>query len=102
MAYMWIGGGRSDNIVIPDKGVDTSPHGWQTNAMDKTTPRQRDIDRRLRDATGLGLTDWMAKQRQSKTSYRSMSRLLDRITGDSVSDQTLRVWFRISGVEVDA
>ena len=65
----------------------------------KRTPRQRDIDQRLRDATGLGLTDWLTNQRQSGTSYRSMSLLLNRITRDSVSDQTLRIWCRTSGVE---
>ena len=63
----------------------------------KRTPRQRDIDQRLRDATGLGLADWLTKQRQSEMSYQAMSRRLDRLTGDSVADETLRTWCRTSG-----
>jgi len=65
--------------------------------MDTMTPRQHDIDQRLRDATGLGLADWLTKQRQSEMSYQAMSRRLDRLTGDSVADETLRTWCRTSG-----
>lgn len=65
----------------------------------KSTPRQRDIDQRLRTATSLSLAAWLTKQRESGLSYRSMSLSLNRLTGDSVSDETLRNWCRSSDRE---
>jgi len=57
-----------------------------------TTPQQRDIDRRLRDATQAGLADWLASERNRGMSYGSMSVSLHGLTGDSISDETLRRW----------
>ena len=65
--------------------------------MDTKTPRQQDIDERLRANVGVGLIDWVANQRTEAPkpqSWRSISRQLHRITGDSVADETLRNWHR--------
>lgn len=60
--------------------------------MENMTPRQADVDRRLRDRVGLTLTDWLRAQRRSGCSYGAMSRRLFDLTGDSISYESLRTW----------
>jgi hypothetical protein len=62
--------------------------------MDTKTPRQHDIDERLRSTVGVGLIEWVGQQRDKPRSWRSISLQLWRITGDSVADETLRNWHR--------
>lgn len=54
-------------------------------------PRQRDIDQRLVER-GTSLAEWLAAER-ARDSFRGMSRTLRDLTGDTVSDQTLRRWY---------
>lgn len=60
--------------------------------MENMTPRQADIDRRLRDRVGVTLADWLHAQRLGGSSYGVMSRRLFDLTGDSVSYESLRLW----------
>ena len=60
--------------------------------MDTMTPKQRDIDQRLRNVAGLGLSDWIGRQRDRGMSWGSMSIQLHGLTGDTVPDETLRRW----------
>ena len=75
-------------------GVDKSVTVWQSSDMDTMTPRQRDIDRRLRHTTGMTLDAWLIEQREGRVSYNMMALALHRETGDSVSYETLRTWVR--------
>ena len=86
--------------IAQHKGVDKCLTVWQSLGMDTMTPRQRDIDRRLRDATGMTLEAWLTRQRDDRASYHMMTLALHQETGDSVSYETLRTWAR--SLTVDA
>ena len=80
--------------IAQHKGVDKCLTVWQSLGMDTMTPRQRDIDRRLRDTTGMTLDAWLIRQREGRVSYNMMALALHQETGDSVSYETLRTWAR--------
>lgn len=73
--------------------------------MSTVTPLQSKVDASLREATGNGLNDWLAKHRNplggAYLSWRSLSLQLHRLTGAEVSDEALRLWWeRINGKDV--
>lgn len=65
---------------------------WHSRAMPTTTPRQRDIDERLRHVADVTLAEWIDRQRAAGLSWWAMSIELHQLTGDTIPDETLRRW----------
>ena len=63
-----------------------------------TTANQRLTDRLVRDATGAGIVDWMAHQRDQGLGWEEITHLLANLTGHRISYTTLAKWGREWGL----
>lgn len=65
-----------------------------TSQVTKRSKGHRLLDLKLKDQGMSGLSEFVRSGREEGTSWFDLAVRIREITGESISDQTLRVWFK--------